>query len=295
MTTPVENSGIPLHVWIKTIIVTLIVFIGFLFFLNRWDNRPKTFKEEKIILNETDSRLDFYFLGSSLTRNAFLSFNSLKRNLEKEQLPLNYKFTLTSEANLSHFNTYIKEIEELQPKFLFIESNLVFINMNGDLRERMARLPEYYIKKGIIKLNLNKKNRVEKLNLQQLNILNDRIPEAEIDLTIGKKFKVRDIRNFSEWNKFFAKAGKSSTQIILIEIPRSEEANHAIPQQLRIQIDKLANEIKTSFQIDYVEFPTKLSQKEYFIDRAHMNEKGSDLYCEWFMGEIIKNNLILRE
>jgi hypothetical protein len=191
----------------------------------------------------------------------------------------------------------MEEIRKLRPKFLFIESNLVFLDLSDPatwqtFRTRLARIPLYLLTSKASPFDLFRNYGAESL-APTLNILPK--PEEQPGNTVknyGRNFKVRSIDDFPLWNDLFRDADSLGIQIFFLEFPRSAEADKRLSQKFKYQIKKLENEYYSHYKIQHIGFPDKLSKEKYFMDFAHFNAAGSRYYSDWLIKELYARKLI---
>ena len=151
------NSGhqntIPLHVWIKAFLLAYLLFGGGLLYFMKFEKK-QYIQSESILYTASDSSKtnfisgteypDVYILGSSLTEKGLCKFKSLDSSIFKNHIKLHYKIVFKSSAIMSDYNYKIPEILKEKPRYLFIESNIICVNMlNENISPIMNLLWEY--------------------------------------------------------------------------------------------------------------------------------------------------------
>ena len=290
-----EYSGMPLSLWGISGITALVILSFLYLFLSISEiepnkNRTKLLRE-KTYMDDPNSRLDAYFIGSSLTRGALLAFNSLENSIKKSNKKFNFKIVVGNGFSLNDFNYKISEIKILQPKCLFIERNLIstdnFENPLLSFRHRLARIPvDFFNLSNLFKVNNNSisDNFIEQFDPDFLIDKNNKKPKV--------KLRIRGINEFLLWKKFFKVAEKYGIKIYLIEVPVSNEADLQLSNSLKKQINLLVTSYSEDFYIGYVDFSEKLTRTKYYIDGAHFNKLGADYYTDWLVKEFFNRDLL---
>ena len=283
-----SKYGMPLKLWLWSLALSAFIISSILLILN-YRTKYVISYQLNFIEHENDSevkseRLDFYFIGSSLTEAALFRNNSIQIPDTLNGFKISYKATIIGKSQLSDFNYKIDEIKKLKPKYLFIESNLSCINMKSNLRARILLIPQNFM---VI---------MEKLfNSTEINEQTTKNPEEVVDLANGILFGVRKINEFPLWNKLYEEAHELGIKIIFLEIPRSIEADQLILDDFKIKYNNLIEAYKKEYDIDYIEFPNKISRDKYYIDRAHFNEDGSIYYSNWLVNEFKRRNILITQ
>jgi hypothetical protein len=290
-----EYTGMPLSLWGISVITALgILSLLYVFFsiseIEPNKNRTKLLRE-KTYIYDTNSRLDAYFLGSSLTRGALLAFNSLENSIKKSNKEFNFKLVVGNGFSLNDFNYKIKEIKILQPKCLFIERNLIstdnFENPVLSFRHRLARIPvDFFNLRNLFKVNNNpaSDNLIEQFDPDFIIDKNNKMPKVKI--------RIRGINEFLLWKEFFKVAEKHGIKIYLVEVPISNEADLQLSNSLKQQIKLLITRYYEDYSISYVGFSEKLTRDKYYLDGAHFNKPGADYYADWLVNEIFNRKLL---
>jgi hypothetical protein len=269
-----------------------------------YENRDKkVINLEEVIFSNYDINSespDLYVFGSSLTKFGLCEFNILDSILLRKNVNLNYKIVYKGSVILKDYDKYIAVLLKEKPRYIFIESNIVCLDMwSADilysvsrfLRQyslRLSRIPTYILMYNFKIFNLFHTpatlNEEVDVNENYWKLYNKR----------AKNFRSRTINDFPKWNAFFKLAKENNIQVIFLDFPRSKEAYKYLPKNLNEDLRELINEYQKTYNIDYLEFPYMLDQKTYFSDVAHLNKIGAKLYSEWFINEInkikLKNN-----
>ena len=296
------NIGITILIWVRAFGIALLLLVILFFFMNVRDKKLEIknpvgglFYSEHFT-NNHEKRLDFYFLGSSLTNNALIQYISFDSLIAKKNVGINYKAAICGGACLQDFNNLIVEIKQLRPRYLFIESNTACLNMGGInnsfnffaiYRTRLARFPEYLFGMGTDAFQLIN-NPVPKAYIEE------KLAKSDFDnrFSIYEKFGVRSINEFQLWSSFYKEAASLGIKIYLLEFPRSIEAEQHFSVKFKDEYKGLIQQYKAEYNIDYIGFPDKRFQNKYFLDGAHFNKFGGDYYCELLMNEIFIRKLI---
>jgi hypothetical protein len=289
-----NNTGMPLFIWVRALIVALILLVTLYFFVDRrekrlYGNAPKSGRLEDYT-NSQDGRVDVCFLGSSLTGNALILYHSLDNTMARMKEKIHYKVIIGSGVCLQDLNDKIAEIRKLRPKYLFIESNIACIDLTGNelskFRVKLAVIPLYFIMMGgnAFKLADNQlpASYIEK---HDLNLDFDNLKADFYDLSTIN-FKIRHINDFPEWDSFFKEAVNLGIKIYLLDIPRSMEAEHLLSDKFKQQFNDLVKQYNNKYNIGYIDFPGRLNRNKYYVDRGHFNKSGSYYYCEWLVKEL---------
>lgn len=299
MSRPENKVGMPLHIWgwVFMIALTLLLSLYFIFAI-----RDKQIKKQgvyfKEFANTTNEKLDAYFIGTSLTDCALFEYHSLDSEIRKRNIKINYKATVLRGASLRDFNVKIKELRELRPRYLFIESNIVCIDLGMNafyiFRKRLVRIPLYFIsmKRNAFKL-INNYAPISFDNQYKLNLGFETKGENTSE-NYGDKFRVRKIDEFRMWDSFYREAAGLGIKIYLLDMPRSAEAEQGLSAKFKQQYAELVKQFIDVKNIKHVEFKDKISKDEYYQDYAHFNKKGSYYYCDWLLDELCKQNLLNR-
>jgi hypothetical protein len=296
-----QNALIPVNVWIKTLVLMLVFFVGGFIMLEIRDRKIKNTPLLDMFtsvsnIDSTKLQPDFYIIGTSLTNKAFCKFNTLDSILKNEE-DIYYKVVAKNSATPSECCIFIPEIIKLRPKNLIIESNIFCIDMSD---------------KGLIALNLKLKEYSSRLarfpififrNPKYITkIFSTPIPKEYIDkyVTIDKEkfswelyskrastYSINSIDDFQEWNSFFKTARNLGINVVFLDLPRSKEAKQYFSKGFGNDYNKLINQYRQNFNIEYISFPDDLNFDKYYEDAAHFNYKGAKLYTEWFVKEII--------
>lgn len=290
-----EYSGMPLSLWGISVITALLILSLIYLFISFSEIKPNKIRtqllREKTYTNDPNSRLDAYFLGSSLTRGALLAFNSLESSIKKSNKGFNFKLVTGNGFSLNDFNYKIEEIIKLKPKCLFIERNLVstdnFENPLLSFRHRLARIPvDLFNLRNLFKVNNNPgpENFIDQFDPDFITDNNNKMPRVKI--------RIRGINEFLLWKKFFKVAENNGIKVYLIEVPISIEAESQLSNYLKQQINLLITKYSEYYSIGYVNFSEKLTRTKYYIDGAHFNKLGADYYTDWLVNEISKRELL---
>jgi len=294
-----------LQIWIGATGFAIFVLVVLYLLMKARDERllSERLKEIRMVGSPRNQKksLDAVFLGSSMTKHAFNDYNSLDSCLIRNKFKLNYQVVGIETYCLRDFNSMIKTIKTLRPRNLVIESNIACINLNvfftptnsinlvwfeiSEFRRRLGRVPEYFLNAGNGTFDFVN-------NFAPKNLLRDEKPLHLDDYTIGKKLTIRKIDEFPLWTKFFKEAQELGIKVILLEIPRSQEAENQLSVQFKQEYNDLVMQFHNFYKIDYVGFPDKIPQKDYYLDRGHMNETGADYYCDWLLKEFCLRKLI---
>jgi hypothetical protein len=81
-------------------------------------------------------------------------------------------------------------------------------------------------------------------------------------------------------------------KIYLLKLPRSLEAEKLMIKTFTEQYDELVKKYYKEYNIEYIDFPDKLSRDKYYIDQAHFNKFGSEYYSDWLITEFYNRKLI---
>lgn len=290
-----EYTGMPLSLWGISGITALLILSLIYLFISLSEIKPNKIRtqllREKTYINDPNSRLDAYFLGSSLTRGALLAFNSLESSIKKSNKGFNFKLVTGNGFSLNDFNYKIEEIKKLKPKCLFIERNLVstdnFENPLLSFRHRLARIPvDLFNLRNLFKVNNNPgpENFIAQFDPDFITDKNNKMPRVKI--------RIRGINEFLMWKKFFKVAENNGIKVYLIEVPISIEAELQLSNSLKQQINLLITKYSEYYSIGYVNFSEKLTRTKYYMDGAHFNELGADYYTDWLVNEISKRELL---
>lgn len=290
-----EYTGMPLRLWVMSAIVALatLIFLYLLFAFT--DIQPNTNREkalrEKSHSYNLNKNVDVYFIGSSLSRGALFAFNSLENSILKNDKRFNFKIIVGNGFSLDEFNYKIREIKALQPKYLFIESNLacidIFRNPFLGFRHRLSRLAFDLINiSNLVKLN-------DDFLVNNFNRQIDPDPKADKKNRDAElQIRIRGINEFYLWNKFFKEAEELGIKIYLLEVPRSAEAERHLPGSVKQQFNYLVDKYNTEYNVGFIGFHEKLSFTKYYVDGAHFNKLGADYYSDWLVNEIFKRELL---
>lgn len=290
-----ELESMPLSLWgISWITAFVILSFIYLFFsiAEIKPNKTRTkLLREKTYIHDPDSRLDAYFIGSSVTRGALLEFNSLENSIKKNNEKFNFKIVAGNGYSLNDFNYKIEEIKNLHPKCLFIERNFIstdnFENPVLSFRHRLARIPvDFFNLRNLFKVNNNPipDNFIGQFDPDFITDKNNRRPKV--------KLRIRGINEFLLWRKFFKDAEKYDIKIYLLEVPVSVEAEMQQSNSFRQQISLLVTKYTEEYSIGYVGFSEKLTRTKYYIDGAHFNKPGADYYTDWLVNELFNRDLL---
>lgn len=290
-----EYTGMPLFLWgisvLSALAILSIIYLVFTFSSMQPGKNKTILIREKTHIYDLNRKLDAYFIGSSLTRVALFSFNSLENTIIKNYNRFNFKIAVGNGFSLDEFNYKVKEIKMLRPKCLFIESNLLCIDPYGNIlsgfRHRLARIPVDLINTGRLN-NVNAGFLTNNFN-GQFNPdfkaeKNKREPESEL--------RIRGSNEFPLWNRFFREAEKHGIKIYLIEVPRSIESEQYLSNSVKQKLTSLVEKYSIEYGVGYIGFPEKLSYDRYYFDRTHFNRPGAELYSDWLVNEILKRELL---
>jgi hypothetical protein len=290
-----EFTGMPLSLWgISGITALVILSFIYLFFsiaeIKPNKNRTKLLRE-KTYIHDPNSRLDAYFIGSSVTRGALLAFNSLENSIKKNNEKFNFKIVTGNGFSPNDFNYKIEEIKNLHPKCLFIERNFIstdnFENPVLSLRHRLARIPvDFFNLRNLFKVNNNPlpDNLIEQFDPDFITDKNNKKPKV--------KLRIRGINEFLLWKRFFKVAEKNDIKIYLLEVPVSVEVEMQQSNSFRQRISLLVTKYTEEYSIGYVGFSENLTRTKYYIDGAHFNKIGADYYTDWLVNELFNRDLL---
>ena len=285
----------PLSLWVISGITALVILSFIYLFLSIAEVKPNKNRtkllREKTYIHDPNSRLDAYFIGSSITRGALLAFNSLENSIKKNDEKFNFKIVVGNGFSLNDFNYKIEEIKNLRPKCLFIERNFIstdnFENPVLSFRHRLARIPVDFLDlRNLFKVNNEPipDNFIEQFDPDFIPDKNNRNPKV--------KLRIRGINEFLLWKEFFKVAEKYNIKIYLIEIPVSTEVEMQLSNSLKQQINLLVNKYSEDYCIGYIGFSEKLTRTKYYIDGAHFNKLGADYYTDWLVNEIFNRDIL---
>ena len=137
-----QQHAVPIHVWIKSIILAFLLFCGgFACFvlseINEEDSTQANDQFEQIFTNilPNGQPADVCILGSSLTRCALPKFGTLDAAIEAKKTRLDYKIISRRKVVLSDFNSKIPGLQADKPKYLCIESNIMCLKMFENSKE----------------------------------------------------------------------------------------------------------------------------------------------------------------
>ena len=297
-----QKNIVPLNVWVKAFFLTNLIFwCGYALFAIR-DKYIDSHYNTQYIIDTSETAFasnklkpDMYIIGSSLAINGFYTFGSLDSAIIKNRISLNYKVIYRGGAVISDYNYLIPYLLKTKPQYLFIESNTIGVDISNNLLSisliqysiRLSRIPEYL-------LSLN----AHILNLISAPVPKEKQPILSIDenywalyIKRAKKYRVRAINEFPEWNTFFKQAKKANIQVYILELPRSIEAEKYLPVEFNEQYNSLMTQFQNQYGVIYIPFPYKLNQQKYFEDAAHLNKVGADLYSNWFTTILLDKKL----
>jgi len=295
-------DSIPIHVWIKSLILAAVFFwAGFAYFaflMAGQENKETDFsltEDTYTNMGSGDYETDICFLGSSLTRCAFFRFGSLESGISGNMADLNYKGIVRRRVILNEYSGKIEEIRKLKTKYLFLESSIVCLNMFKGENEitftfqslfnryiaRLALAPRYISSHiwrmcELLFLPVPPKNRVADADYW------------ESYAKQAKRYRVRSIHDFPEWNEFFEYARNNGIQVCLLELPRSQDGMDLLPEGLYEDYLELIGQYRDEYGIEYLAYPEILPHKGYFKDAAHLNRKGAELYSNWLVETITR-------
>ncbi len=305
--TPDPSKAIPISVWIKTMVLTLLVFGGgFAVFM--WYNVGfMNAYIEDLLLDHTESNMssrqnkpDVIIMGSSLTKRALCNYGTFEMAIDEAKEDIKYEVIYRKRVVLGDFNHYIDPISNACPSYLLIESNILCINMFKNAVEVKLDfsllLNEYRKTLRSIPVRLVSHSP----NLQK-TMLGDPRFEEEVEEDMGmeywdkyykhaRKYRIRSINDFPEWTAFFEKAHELGILVYILELPRSKEAKDILPLKLQREHEELIEQFKQAYDIGYITFPYDLGQKKYFRDAAHVNKKGAELYSSWLVSVLKELN-----
>ena len=292
-----QQHAVPIHVWIKSIVLACLLFWGgFAYFIIQEvyiEAPPQSNRQfEQTFTNvPLDAPLtDVYILGSSLTRCAFAKFGSFKGAIGERNTSLKYKIVTRRRVVLGDYNTKITGLRQTKPQYLFIESNILCLDMFESSKEiefsfyrllkrywsRLALAPRYissHIWRMFEVLSLPAPSKGRKVNDKYW---------SDYDRN-AQKYLVRSIHDFPEWTAFFEQAREAGIQVCILELPRSKEAREIIPDRIFMEYRELISQFEDQYGLEYIEFPYDLEQRKYFKDAAHLNKKGAELYSTWLV------------
>ena len=292
-----QQHAVPIHVWIKSIVLACLLFWGgFAYFIMQEINNDastQSFQQfEQTFTNMLPGgpSMDVYILGSSLTRRAFAKFSSLDGAIKEKNTSLKYKIVTRRKVVLGDYNNKITGLRQEKPQYLFIESNILCLDMFESSNEiefsfyrflkrywsRLALAPRYIssqIWRMFEILSLPAPSKGRKINDKYW---------SDYDKN-ARRYSVRSLHDFPEWTAFFEQAREAGIQVCILDLPRSKEAREIIPGKIFTEYRELIGQFEDKYGLEYIEFPYDLEQRDYFKDAAHLNRKGAQLYSTWLV------------
>ncbi|MFH1156947.1 MAG: hypothetical protein V1793_24390 [Pseudomonadota bacterium] len=297
MTPPENASHIPIHVWIKTVLLCSLFFWGGYLALELRDRtlesgmraEAKNHLSEQIFTNCRDGQApDVMILGSSLTRNALCREGMLDTALRDTQGPsAAYLMVVRNHAVLDDHSAWIPRILSQHPRVLFLEAGMACVDRAGGRRMgSLAISIKTYVRKLLLIVRVFILHPAKALSFISEPIS---LPEEEMrDMgwvfysKIAARYGVRSVDDFPEWKAFFKKANQSGITVCLLDLPRSREADAYLPTGFVDRLDRLLAVYDSDLGVRHISFPISLDQKTCYEDAAHFNQEGSRIYCRWF-------------
>ena len=292
-----RQNTVPLHIWAKAFFIACVVFCGGygLFALHDED---RVFFQYRSNLVPGMSQTEAYILGSSLAEKGLHAFGSLDSALVHNRLRFNYTLIFRSGAVIRDFSPILGEIKKTRPRYVLIESNILCIDLSplefGPFISSVASYRNHLLKilkrfatqwiKSIFPLSREP---------AETNAFNKNTPiDENYWISYGKlakKFRVRKIDDFPEWNDFFRKARESGTKVVLLEFPRSREATRYVPKTFLEEQEKLITRFEEQYHVIHMKFPLEMERRTYFADAAHLNQEGAKVFSEWLADRLQKD------
>jgi len=296
-----SQDSIPIHVWIKSLVLAAVFFwAGFAYFSLIMDDEKRDADyslTEKIFTNigSGDHETDIYFLGSSLARCAFFRFASLESSLSENSSDFKYKGIIRRRVILDEYSGKIEQITNIKPKYLFLEANMVCMNMfkgKNEITFTFQSLFQRYISRLALAPRYISSHIWRMFDLLYLPVP-PRNNTVDTDYWSNyarqaKRFRTRSLHDFPEWDAFFEYARDNGIQVYLFELPRSREGMDLLPDGLYEDYLQLIKQYRDEYGIEYLAYPEILPQKGYFKDAAHLNRRGADLYSNWLVETITR-------
>jgi hypothetical protein len=292
-----RRNAVPFRVWTRAFIIAgLIFWAGFGLFVGI----HKETQPPAQIRSNTHSgfpRTDAYILGSSLTERGFSTYGSLDSILFQDRLDVHYKMITRPYAVIGDFSPYLDEIMKAAPGVVLIESNIICADLYHRPSESLiGHLRQYraFFRKI--------QKRLAELWLQSFSGLFRESPELRASgqgtapdekywnayKKGAKKFRVRRIDAFPEWNAFLGRARKAGIRVFLLELPRSREADRYVSKKFLEDQERLIRQFEERYHVIHLKFPRRLEQRAFFIDSAHFNRAGANLFSRWLVDRIWK-------
>lgn len=308
MSSPGLNNEMPFLIWLLAIVFAFLMYtMGFAYFyfeeVRNVDQSRENSRYEKVVSNKDikNSMPSIWIIGSSLSNCAFDRYGSLEEARSITSAEFNYTIISRRRAVIEDFNAWIPKITDEKPDFIFLESNMICLQMfreeprnqrsiwNWLIRynNRLMQAPQYitaYIWSAmeIISLPVPPNTRLENKGYW------DKYANQ------AQRYSVRGVDDFPEWTAFFENAREYGIQVCILELPRSTEAKALLSEKLYHEYDALLAQYRDLYGIRFFKYEKEMESKGFFRDAAHLNKRGAQLYTSWFcvmVNEMLKDNI----
>jgi len=287
--------AIPLGLWLLVLIIIVVLFIlSQIIFDLRDQFVKKNTKSTKSLSQLLPVDSSIFIFGSSLTKNALqvtASCNPIMKSYQSEYI---YNTLYKPGVNPHDFVLLMKQAINRKDCIVFIEANMFIadihiaqsnqINFLQYHRYRLSRLlkfllknPSFFMKNWLtVKVSFKNKDSIFNKYSQRT-----------------AKFRIRDLKEINEWLILFKEASKNNVKVFLLDIPRSQKARSYLPDGFETKFSMLMKTLEDYYGVKFISFPYLLDYPKYYIDAAHMNENGKEIYIKWFQEKLktlVKNS-----
>jgi hypothetical protein len=200
-------------------------------------------------------------------------------------------------VSINQLAPLLENILDARPDILILERNILFYHYYPSVGDLAARHSDFLRRKikGIAAMYTGPQ---ETLNDMPVGILDrdedlERVPfrRGALEWKEYKEVRTRFTgpgryvdRKITE--DFIDIAHKQNIKVILVDFPRTADADTLILKSDRQLIDSYTDLYKRLYGVRYLHFPEELPL-EYFRDYSHLNFKGRELFSAWLLTEIL--------
>lgn len=242
---------------------------------------------QEFLLNDNKNSKRVLFFGSSLIGQGLACPDDTIFNTNNTALPISIFKVWKSEDpfdELFSSEKYLKQIIELKPNLICIQTELAAVNLKW-----LGFETNFF--KNISIENRGLKPLIFKQEKKDLDLITYCNPKNTIqvnendtlNIDIGERF----IKTQDEISKAFPvlKALKDAKiKMVIVDIPRP----HSVERKFKTEtysnnLNRCLDEYKTVLNIDYWAYDGRKMNHADFMDRGHLNEIGKTSYSKWFL------------
>ncbi len=242
-------------------------------------------------------------LGTSRTAHAFFYDHYMERFAKRNGFhKIKFIRFVKTTGMLEDFASLWAPILEVKPDIIFCEATLIqfctdqdsinqshqdmFDKSDQDSRNKLHNFLKHLLFEPLPSISWND----PQFDDRKLFVLDRQSTDNALEKRqkwISQVRKIRQLPAFSEHQAFFNHLRKDGIKFILLDVPSFQEYTEFSPEQ-RKNIQALRKQYKELYEIEYLAFPERMGL-EYYQDFGHLNLKGREHYCRWFLSELQKD------